>query len=61
MNQTSERKPPVMLTIRQCAEAGPLPEFTLRTMQRRGELPGFQTGNRFYVNYTKLIDKLEAM
>ena len=61
MTPTHDRKPPVILTIRQCAAAGPLPEFTLRTMQRRGELPGFQIGNRFYVNYTKLLDKLEAL
>ena len=48
------------MTIRQTAAdpACPLREGTLRRMQKQGELPGFFTGTRFYVNFDLLLEML---
>lgn len=61
MQNESEKIVPRMLTIRQVAQLGILPEHALRGMRQRGELPGFECGSRFYVNLTRLIEKLEAL
>lgn len=49
------------VTIREVAKTGLLSEHALRVMVRRGEVPGFRSGNRFYVNFNKLVEKLEGM
>lgn len=48
------------MTIRQAAATGILSEHHLRLMQKRGELPGIYTGNRFMVNYNLLVEYLNA-
>lgn len=47
------------MTIPATAKEFGLPMFMLRTMQKRGECPGFFQGTRFYVNTTMLAEKLE--
>ena len=47
------------MTLPATAKAFELPLFMLRTMQKRGECPGFFQGTRFYVNTTMLAEKLE--
>lgn len=47
------------MTLPATAKAFNLPLFMLRTMQKRGECPGFFQGNRFYCNTTLLAEKLE--
>lgn len=49
---------PIFKTIRQTAKDGPLSEYCLRLMQKRGELPGVYTGNRFLVNYDRFLEQL---
>ena len=49
---------PRFLTIRQTAKEGPLSEYCLRSMQKRGELPGVFSGNRFLVNYSAFLEKI---
>lgn len=46
------------LTIRQTAKEGPLSEYCLRLMLKRGELPGVYSGTRFLVNYALLLERL---
>lgn len=46
-------------TINVSAECAKIPASTLRRMLAKGELPGFYSGNRFYVNYEMLLEKLE--
>ena len=53
------KKMPNFKTIRQTAAMGILPEYRLRLMQKAGELPGIQAGNRFLVNVTALVELLE--
>ena len=52
---------PTFLTIRQTAKKGPLSEYCLRVMQKRGELPGVFSGNRFLVNYDAFLAKLSCL
>lgn len=47
------------LTINQTAKVVGLPHTCLRTMLATGNLPGFYSGSRFYVNLDMLRDKLE--
>lgn len=47
-------------TIREAAERGPLSEYALRKGIRDGWVPGIFVGNRFRVNYSKLLEILEA-
>ena len=49
-----------LITIKEAGKRGPLTEWRLREMRKDGELPGVACGNRFYVNYSKLIEKLES-
>lgn len=49
-----------LLTINQTAEKYHLPGHMLRQMQKRGELPGFYSASRFYVNTSLLLAKLDA-
>lgn len=48
------------LTINQTAKVVGLPHTCLRTMLVKGDLPGFYSGTRFYVNLDMFREKLEA-
>ena len=50
--------PPVMISIREAAQRGPLTMYALRTLQKSGTLPGIQIGGKFFVNYTNLLNLL---
>lgn len=50
--------PPQFKSIRAIASEGFLSEYALRSMLRRGELPGIYSGKKFLVNYKKLLEKL---
>ena len=47
------------LTIRQAAREVGLPHTLLRKMLENSTLPGFYSGNRYYVNIDLLREKLE--
>ena len=53
-------RPPRLATIPQAVRAGYLNESALRRMRDQGELPGFKTGNRFYINLDALDVKLSG-
>ena len=46
---------PRMMTIREVAKTGLLPEHALRTMVKTGQAPHIQVGSRVLINYDKLI------
>lgn len=52
--------PPRMMTIRQIAATGLLPEHALRLMAKAGQLPCITVGEtrKILVNYDKLLDQL---
>lgn len=45
-------------SVREAAKRGPLSEYCLRLMLKRGELPGIYSGRKFLVNYERLIEQL---
>lgn len=53
--------PPKMMTIREVAATGLLTEHALRELARANRLPAIQVGNRMLINYTKLVDQLNAL
>ena len=54
-------KPPKMLTIREIAKLGVLPEHALRIMLKAGQLPALYVGKKALVNYDKLCDLLHSL
>lgn len=56
-----EAKQPKMMTIREIAATGLLPEHALRLMLKAGRLPVIYIGNKAMVNYDKLCDQLAGL
>ena len=54
-------RPPKMLTIREIAKLGVLPEHALRIMLKAGQLPALYVGKKALVNYDKLCDLLHNL
>lgn len=52
---------PKMLTIRETARTGILPEHALRRLLKTGKLPAIYVGNRALINYDKLCDQLSSL
>lgn len=61
MKEIAVSKPPKMLTIRQVAATGVLPEHTLRKMAKQGELPALVVGNKVLINYDRLVERLQSL
>ena len=53
--------PPRMMTIRQVAQTGVLPEHALRQMEKQNMLPGFDVGKKCLINYDKLVEQLQQL
>ena len=49
---------PRMLSIKETARTGILPETALRSLVKQGKIPGIYVGAKFLVNYDKLCDWL---
>lgn len=49
---------PHYVTIRQAHKLGLASIYSLRQMLKRGELPGYYAGTRYYINLDALVDKL---
>ena len=64
-NKTDTNKPsfPRMLTIKQTAETGILPEHTLRLMEKAGQLPSFKVGStrKVLINFDALLLQLQTL
>lgn len=61
MTEIENKKPPRMMTIREVAKTGLLPEHALRTMVKTGQAPYILIGSRALINYDKLLAQLEAL
>ena len=55
--------PPKMLTIRQVAATGLLPEHALRLMAKAGQLPCITVGEtkKILINYDRLLEQLQQL
>jgi hypothetical protein len=60
--ENTERGPevPEMISIRQAAKRGILPERALRRFVASGQIPTVRSGRTMYVNYTQLLDDLRS-
>lgn len=58
---SSENRAPRMLTIRECAATGLMPEHALRTMVKCNQAPHITVGSRVYINFDKLVEQLSAL
>ena len=56
-----EVKPPNMMTIREIARTGLLPEHALRLLLKSGRLPAIYVGKKALINYDKLCEQLSAL
>lgn len=52
---------PRMMTIREIAKTGLLPEHALRIMWKQGKLPGITVGNKVLINFDALLDQLHSL
>ena len=52
---------PHMMTIRQVAATGILPENALRTLEKQGRLPSIKVGNVAYVNFDLLCEQFNNL
>ena len=53
--------PPRMMTIRQVAQTGVLPEHALRQMEKQKMLPCFYIGKKCMINLDRLIEQLQQL
>lgn len=54
-------KIPKMVTIREAAKTGILPENALRVMVRNGEIPAVYSGKKAFINYNNLCSYLQNL
>ncbi len=59
--EISEIRQPRMLTIRETAKTGILPETALRRLVKQGKIPGVYSGSKFIVNYDRLCAWLNEL
>ena len=52
---------PQMMTIREVAKTGILPEHALRILGKQGKLPAVYIGKKCLVNYSLLKNQLNAL
>lgn len=52
---------PRMMTIREIARTGILPENALRRLVKQGKIPHLKCGNRVLINYDRLVKLLNNL
>jgi hypothetical protein len=52
---------PHMMTVREAARTGILPEHALRVLLKQGKLPVIYIGKKALINYDRLCDQLSAL
>ena len=58
---TTNEQIPKMLTIRETARTGILPETALRRLAAENRLPALKVGNRLLVNFDILVEQLNGL
>ena len=54
-------KKPTMLTVRETARTGILPEHAIRLLLKAGKLPAMFVGSKAFINYDKLCEQLSEL
>ena len=60
MTQAAQANKPEMLTVRQTAMRGILPERALRRLVAQNKIPVVRSGKTMYINYTRLCEQLQS-
>lgn len=58
---SEKNKVPRMMTIRQAAATGILPEHAIRQLVKEGKIPHIKCGNRVLINLDKLVEQLQEL
>ncbi len=54
--------PPVrMMTVRQLAETGILPEYAIRMLLKQNKLPAIYSGRKALINYDRVVEMLQNL
>ena len=61
VTRNSERHTPRMMTVREVAATGILPENAIRVMLKEGRIPAIYIGRKALINYDALCDQLEEL
>lgn len=56
-----KKQAPRMMTIRETARTGILPEHALRQLVKQEKIPFIKCGNRVFINYDRLVEMLDAL
>jgi excisionase family DNA binding protein len=56
----NEKRVPTMLTVREVARTGILPEHAIRLLLKDGKLPAIFVGKKAFINFEKLLELLES-
>jgi hypothetical protein len=59
--KTMKDNKPTMLSIRQVAQTGLLPEHAIRLLLKEGKLPAIYVGKKALINYEKLVYLLSSL
>ena len=52
---------PKMMTIKECAKTGILPEFCIRRMVKENKIPHVMTGKKVLINFNLLCEQLNNL
>lgn len=52
---------PQMMTVRQVAKTGILPENTIRVLLKQGKLPAIYSGSVAYINFDLMCEQLRSL
>ena len=58
--ELSNNTNPEMLTVRQAAQRGILPERAIRRFVSQGKIKTIKSGRTQYINFTTLVDELNS-
>ena len=52
---------PKMMTVREVAKTGILPETAIRRLLKQGKIPAIYSGTKAYINFDRLCEMLDSM
>ena len=52
---------PRMMTVREAAKTGILPEYTIRAMIKQGQIPAVYSGKKAFINFDTLCEYLSNL
>ncbi len=60
MNELETKKVPTMVTIGEASEMTNLTYYAIRKLLKEDKICSIKVGNKFFINFEKLVDYLES-